>query len=56
MKVSFDYYKAGNCWKFRFSTLKAWSGKLFYINFWRFQVCFDRRKNWINDMINGKGE
>ena len=54
MKIDFRKYPKSECWKYKFSFMKAWSNKLWFFNFYRFSLVFDFRKNWINDMIGRK--
>lgn len=56
MKMEFRIYpKIYQC-KFIPSFMKAWSGKLWYFDFWRLGLVLDFRKNWIKDMIGNHKE
>jgi hypothetical protein len=52
MKIWFHYYRDGHCWTFMPTFTRYWMKKLWYFNFWRFQMVWDFRRNWIKDMYN----
>ena len=38
---------------YRVGVLRAWSGRLIYLNFSKFSFVIDCRKDWIEDMKTG---
>lgn len=38
------------------SANKYWGGRLLYLNISKFSFQLDCRKNWVEDMINGRAE
>ena len=43
-----------NC--YRPSLIRAWSNKLWYLSLYKYSICLDFRKNWVNDMMGIGGE